>query len=325
MNIGRSILFPRTAALRPGLACEIAAAGIVAARAGKAGQEFRSAFASLPAGVFFTGLKEPGFSGRAALVSALRQVLDEVSQRDTKLTLLIPDSAVRVLLLDFDTLPSKNEDVLPIVRFRLRKLVPFEVEKAAISYQRMAPKDGAVRVLCAVSPAAVLGEYESAVREAGYEPGVVLPSTLAALAGISGDEPSLVVHRNGDSFTTAIARGNELLLHRTLEGSAEMAAETDTPAALRGDEPDMEWTAAASSSFAEDLRQSVSVAIAYYEDTLQSPPRQLLAMGAGGAEALLDLLGGSSIPVRDLAPPSMGNLTAMPPGLLAGVQGALAG
>lgn len=320
MNIGTRILFPKTAALRPGLACEIAAAGIVAARAGKGGQEFRSAFAPLPAGVFFTGLKEPGFSGRAALVSSLRETLDEVSQHDSKLTLLIPDSAVRVLLLDFDTLPSNHEDVLPIVRFRMRKLVPFDVEKAAISYQRMAPKDDAVRILCAVSPAAVLGEYESAVREAGYEPGVVLPSTLAALAGISGDEPSLVVHRNGDSITTAIAQGNELLLHRTLEVSEETAA----PEPLRGNQPDTGWAAAASSSFAEELRQSVSVAVAYYEDTLQSPPRQLLAMGAGGAEALLDLLGGSSIPVRDLAPPSMGNLTAMPPGLLAGVQGALA-
>lgn len=320
MSMGRSILFPKSAALRPGLACEISAAGIVAARAGKAGEEPRSAFAPLPPGVLLTGLKEPGFHGRPGLVSALRQTLDEVSQHDSKLTLLIPDSAVRVLLLDFDTLPSKPEEVLPIIRFRLRKLVPFEVENAAVSYQRMTPKDSGVRILCAVSPAAVLGEYEAAVREAGYEPGVVLPATLAALAGISGDEPSLVIHRNGNAITTAIAQGNELLLHRTLEVSDE----TSAPGARQGEEPEEAWAAAAPSSFAEELRQSVSVAVAYYEDTLQSPPRQLLAMGAGGAGALLDLLGGSSIPIRDLAPSSMGSLTPMPHGLLAGVQGALA-
>ena len=33
-------------------------------------------------------------------------------------------------------------------------------------------------------PGTVLAEYESAVRAAGYEPGVVLPSTLAAAAAV---------------------------------------------------------------------------------------------------------------------------------------------
>ncbi len=88
----------------------------------------------------------------------------------------------------------------------MRKLVPFEVEDAAVSYQIMPGKPGLVRVIVAVSPAAVLAEYESAVREAGYEPGVVLPSTLAALAAVSSEEPSLVINRNGSSVTTAITR-----------------------------------------------------------------------------------------------------------------------
>ena len=75
------------------------------------------------------------------------------------------------LLLDFDSLPPKLADALPILRFRLRKLVPFEVEDAAVSYQAMPGKTGVVRVIVAVSPAAVLAEYEAAVYEAGYEPG----------------------------------------------------------------------------------------------------------------------------------------------------------
>jgi type IV pilus assembly protein PilM len=33
-----------------------------------------------------------------------------------------------VLLPDFDLLPSKAAEALPIIRLRLRKLVPFEVE-----------------------------------------------------------------------------------------------------------------------------------------------------------------------------------------------------
>jgi type IV pilus assembly protein PilM len=255
--------------------------------------------------VLAAGLKPPNFTDRAAVATALRQALNEISLKETQITIVIPDAAVRVLLLDFDLLPAKAAEALPIIRFRLRKLVPFEVEDAAVSYQIMPGKPGLVRVIVAVSPAVILAEYESAVREAGYEPGAVLPSTLAALAAVSAEEPSLVINRNGSSVTTAITRRSELLLHRTLElTEKEMLPEENSLHA------------------SEELQQSVSVAVAYFEDTLESPPRQLLSCGLGGPEELIRLLGDDSIPVRDVVPtPYRSN---MPGGILAGVVGALA-
>ena len=305
MNIANRIFPSQANALRPRLACEITSAGVVAARPGAAEQEIVSAFAPFRPGVLSAGLKTPNFTDRAAVASALRQALDEVSVRETQITVVIPDAAVRVLMLDFDLLPPKAIEALPIIRFRLRKLVPFEVDHAAVSYQLMPVKEGLVRVIVAVSPAEVLAEYESAVREAGYEPGVVLPSTLAALAAVSGEEPSLVINRNGSSVTTAITRQNELLLHRTLElTEKEWMPEENTLHA------------------AEELQQSVSVAIAYFEDTLQSPPRQLLSCGIGGPDELIRLLDDDRIPVRDLVP--MPYSATMPRGILGGVVGALA-
>jgi type IV pilus assembly protein PilM len=305
-NIANRIFPSEADALRPRMACEITSAGVVAARPGEAEQEIVSSFAPLRPGVLAGGLKTPNFTDRAAVASALRQALGEISVKDTQITVVIPDAAVRVLLLDFDLLPSKLAEALPIIRFRLRKLVPFEVEDAAVSYQLMPGKPGLVRVIVAVSPAAVVAEYESAVREAGYEPGVVLPSTLAALAAVSGEEPALVINRNGSSVTTAITRQNELLLHRTLELTEK------------------EWLPEENSFHAaEELQQSVSVAVAYFEDTLAAPPRQLMSCGLGGPEELLRLLGEESIPIRDLVPTPYKN-KAMPGGILAGVVGALA-
>ena len=46
--------------------------------------------------------------GRTALVSAVRTVLDQVSLRGRDVTLVVPDAAVRVLLLDFDELPARR-------------------------------------------------------------------------------------------------------------------------------------------------------------------------------------------------------------------------
>jgi type IV pilus assembly protein PilM len=305
-NIANRIFPSEANALRPRLACEITSAGVVAGRPGEIEHEIVSSFAPLRPGVLAAGLKTPNFSDRAAVSAALRQALDEVSVKEGQITVIIPDAAVRVLLLDFDTLPAKPVEALAIIRFRLRKLVPFEVDDAAVSYQVMPGKPGLVRVIVAVSPAGVVAEYESAVREAGYEPGVVLPSTLAALAAVPGDEPSLVVNRNGSSVTTAITRQNELLLHRTLELT------------------DKEWLPQENALHAEEeLQQSVSVAVAYFEDTLAAPPRQLLSCGLGGPEELIRLLGDDSIPVRNLVPvPHTSRM--MPDGILAGVVGALA-
>src|ERR1700748_324337 len=214
MSIVRRIFPSDTDALRPRLACEITPAGVLAARPGsvaEAGeaQDVVTQFAPLRLGVLVPGLKAPAMLDRAAVSAAIGQALEPIAERSKKVTVIVPDASVRVLLLDFDTLPAKPADVLPILRFRLKKLVHFDVDDAAISWQVL-PKSGdelLVRTVVAVMPAAVRAEYEDAVREAGYEPGAVLSSSLAALAAVPGDEPALLVNRNASCITTAIAHG----------------------------------------------------------------------------------------------------------------------
>ena len=47
---------------------------------------------------------------------------------------VVPDAAVRVVLLEFDTLPSDSEEAAGVVRFRMKKSLPFDVDKARVSY-----------------------------------------------------------------------------------------------------------------------------------------------------------------------------------------------
>ncbi len=107
-NIANRIFPSEATALRPRLACEITSAGVVAARPGEAEQEIVSAFAPLRPGVLAAGLQTPNFSDRAAVAGALRQALDEISIKESQITVVIPDAAVRVLLLDFDLLPVEG-------------------------------------------------------------------------------------------------------------------------------------------------------------------------------------------------------------------------
>ncbi|HZD49422.1 MAG TPA: hypothetical protein VE178_11830 [Silvibacterium sp.] len=307
MAIPFRILSPNTN-LRPNLACEITPEGVIAARQQNAEQAVMS-FAPLPPGAVRPWLGGPNLIDPALVETALGKTLDEVASREKNLTLVVPDAAVRVLMLDFDTLPAKPQEALPIVRFRLRKLVPFEVDDAAVSYQVMRQAGDQTHVLVTAMPGPIRAEYESAVRAAGYEPGVLLSSTVASLAALAISEPALVVNRNGLSLTTAIAAGNELLLHRTLELSAN-------------DE-----------LLHEELCQSVSVARAYFEDTLRISPEVLYYVGPGGAQEFERVLNDAAedgtaedgLRVRDLvAGPAMGITGTLPRGLAAGVTGALA-
>jgi type IV pilus assembly protein PilM len=320
MSIVRRIFPSDTDALRPRLACEITPAGVLAARPGsvaEAGeaQDVVTQFAPLRLGVLAPGLKTPAMTDRAAVSSAIGQALEPIAERAKKVTVIVPDASVRVLLLDFDTLPAKAVDVLPILRFRLRKLVHFEVDDAAISWQVL-PKiddEAGLRMVVATMPAAVRAEYEDAVREAGYEPGAVLSSSLAALAALPSDDPALLVNRNANCITTAIARGPQLLLFRTMdlgEGGANVT--------------DMQTGEAQAVA---ELQQKVSVAMAYYEDTLGSTAHTIYSVGPGGAGELDRLLALPGVRVRDLIPSreTNGAATVSPTtGMLAPVVGALA-
>ncbi len=301
-------ILPANSYMRPPLACEIFPGGVVAARreARKGSQRpeddsLTFSHAKLPESAVTPGLKSANLADPSAVSSAIRKVLEDVGARRKNVTVIVPDATARVLLLDFDSLPSRERDALPILRFRLRKMLPFDVEDAAISYQLLPQASQQVRALVVAMPRAILAEYESAVRDAGFEPGAVLTSTIASLSALRASSPALIINRSHGAVTTAIIRQDDLLLHRTLELP-------QNPTLLR-----------------EELAQAVSVALAYFEDTLQSQPSTIYYAGSGGAAGFGELIENNdplAPRVRDLiTPPAAASL---PPGISAGIAGALA-
>jgi len=303
---GLNEIFKPVPGSRPRLACEIRQEGVIAGYAAqnKRAQETALSFAPLSAGALTPGLKTPNLADRAAVVAALQSALSATNARDKDTTLVVPDAAARVLLLDFDTLPARRQDALPVVKFRLRKMVPFDVESAAVSYQIMSQKEAHMSALVTVMPGDVLAEYESALREAGYEPGAVLPSTLAAAAGLNDAGAALLVNHTQGSVTTAVLQGNEMLLHRTM----------DLPAGANAHE--------------EEMAQAVITTLAWYEDTLRATPDRMHYAGPGGAERAQGsrwLRFVDPAPrLEEMAPPAGASMmTNVPAGTTAGVTGAL--
>jgi type IV pilus assembly protein PilM len=366
-------ILPKTLGTRPRLAVEVRAEGVVAARAEDAVALLTTvARADVAEGAIVPGLKPGNIVDKTAVTAAVRRALDAVAgtgrERLRDVTVVVPDSAVRVLFVDFDQLPSKAAEALPVVRFRLKKLLPFDADDAMVSYQVMSSQKDSVKLLAVAMPKAVLEEYESVVLAAGYLPGAVLPSTLAALAGL--DEltaPVLVVNAGTGAVTTAIVQGETLLLHRSVDMSADRNAGASAPVGPASTLPlvDRESTAQewaqqealgpggwdrfeaeaamqtsvvetavvrerGSRAAAREVAQAVSVAAAYFEDSLHRSPDQLLVAGALGADSLAAIMEENRVEglrVREMVDASMievGAVTAsVPRSWLAGIRGAL--
>src|SRR6266849_1777847 len=203
---------------RPSLACEIAPDRVIAARAADSGQVLELCSTSeLAPGCVVPDLIETNLRERKSVVKALRDALESVGGRSHDLVAVLPDAAVRVVLLDFETLPAKPQEAESVVRFRLRKSLPFDVDKAKVSYQAQSSAAG-MRVVAAVALNSVVEEFE-----AGFSPGVVLPSMLAALGGTPAEHATLVVKVDVRTTSIAILDNQQLLLFRTLENTRGVA------------------------------------------------------------------------------------------------------
>jgi type IV pilus assembly protein PilM len=209
---------PKSSA-RPRLACEIASDRVLAALGSADGRAQRHASHSLPAGAVVPNLGNVNVLDGQVLRLAIAETLASVQDRSRDVIAILPDAAVRVVMLDFDTLPDKKEDADGVVRFRLKKSLPFSVDQAALSYEAHR-LNSHLKVLAAVSPQTVLEEYESAFRDAGYNPGVVVPSMLAALGLVDSGGPALVIKVDSVSISVAVVEHDELRLLRTLENAS---------------------------------------------------------------------------------------------------------
>jgi type IV pilus assembly protein PilM len=188
------------------------------------------------------------------LIKAIEQALSSVGGRGQDVIAVLPDSAVRVTLLDFDSLPEKRQEADAAVRFRLRKSLPFDIEKAALSFDAQQTPQG-LHVAASVVLQSVLEEYESAFRAAGCSPGVVLPSSLGALGAVNEEKPTMLLKMAGDSASIAVVKDGQLLLFRILEG------------------------AGAGALTAERMADDIYPSLVYFQDNYGASVEQLLVCG----------------------------------------------
>lgn len=178
----------------PTLGCEIAPASISVARWCAGSRELETAaWEPLPPGA----VEASPLRDNIRQPEEVRRVLGEIlgslgiptsmrsSARPLDAVLVIPDQAAKLFVLNFEAFPERASEALPVLKWRLKKSVPFEIESAAIAY--FAQRLGAQwQVVVIATPQFIIQQYEDVVQSFRLRPRRIVLSTLASL-GLASD------------------------------------------------------------------------------------------------------------------------------------------
>jgi type IV pilus assembly protein PilM len=257
-NLMRKLALWLDAPPHPPIALEIATDRISGARFTRTGALDGFAVEALPPGAITPSAVETNIINQAAVRAAMQGVSERLRAKNEVTALLLPDTVVRVFVQHFDQFPRSAKEAIPMLRWKLKKSVPFEVDETLISYMRQAPREGGVDVVTALGRLRIVREYESAAEQAGLQAGVVLSSSLAAVALLADERPALLARVSGSALTTAIVREGVLCGYRCTELPAQGGLLT----------PQM-------------LLEEIYPVAAYYQDTWQEGIQSVRVAGLG--------------------------------------------
>lgn len=240
------------------VAIEIAPDRLAAARWSRTDSLDGYAVESLPVGALVPSAVEANIVNVAAVKAAVSTACERLRAHDEDVALILPDTVIRVFVQHFEEFPRAAAEAEPMLRWKLKKSVPFEADETLISYMRQAPRESGIDVVTALARLRIIREYESLAEGIGLRPGVVMSSSLAAIALLEDDKPTLLARVSGSALTTAIVRRGVLCGYRCTELPAQGASLT----------PQM-------------LLEEVFPVAAYYQDTWQETIQSVRVAGFG--------------------------------------------
>jgi type IV pilus assembly protein PilM len=131
--------------------------------------------------------------------------------------LILPDYCARVAVLEFDSFPTDPKEQLSLVRFRMKRSVPFDVESAVVGFYPQGRKGKGTDVVVVAAALEIVARYEAPFRAAGLHPGFVTTSGIAMLDLERGSEISVTARLSGRVLTVLVSQAGTLKLVRSVE------------------------------------------------------------------------------------------------------------
>lgn len=202
-----------------------------------------------PPGTLAVGTAGTPLVTRESIAEAVEAARRLGEGRLTRTSVVFPDPWVRMLPIDFDTLPDSAGAAREMVLWKLKRLLPGITTDLTVVFREMTPAGEQKRLLVAAIPSDTLFSIEQAFESAGVRVGSLVPASLALFEGLSpvlsagaGGDYALV-HRSPGSFVFAVARNGAPIFFRQ----------------RRSEEGE------------EDHDQEVRLSLSYYTEKLKGP------------------------------------------------------
>lgn len=115
----------------------------------------------------------PNMGNPEELALKIRELLEATGTKPGRVSLVLPDNLAKVSMVTLPERPASRKQLDEVLRFKLRRSVPFRLEDAVFSWQVIPGSTRETTVLVAVMLRSVVEQYESVVESLGARPGLV--------------------------------------------------------------------------------------------------------------------------------------------------------
>lgn len=177
---------------------------------------------AMPDGVVGSSIFRPNLGPSEEMGKKMRELFEASGTRPGRVSLVLPDNLAKISLLSLPERPASHRHLSDLVRFKLRRAVPFRLEDAVITHQVLPGEGRGVTVLVALMLRSVVEQYERVLEAAGARPGLVdlctpnlfnLCRSEIGEAAAQGRDVALLNLAPG-YFSLLIVRGDRLIFYR---------------------------------------------------------------------------------------------------------------
>lgn len=144
-------------------------------------------------------------------------------------SLVLPDTWMRLTFTEVAELPRKREAQIDVLRFKLKRLVPFRVEElriSAVALEPLADQEEPVRLLLGFAIDLLINQLEDAFAAFGVTIGQITNESLALMAAledaVAADQLAAQVLVRPEAYTLSFFCAGEPLLYRYKPFTDEM-------------------------------------------------------------------------------------------------------
>lgn len=164
-----TMLFSRTS-----LGVEINSSGVAFAllRGSSAAPRLeRISHAPLAPGCLRVSLREANILDPQSFSDTVRNAHNLLLHNGTRLSVTLPDSVGRIMMLDVEGRFKSRAEGLDIIRWKLKKNIPFDIADTHLDYQQLSVREnGDMALMVALVSRAVISQYEELLMAAGFTP-----------------------------------------------------------------------------------------------------------------------------------------------------------